>query len=258
MKAVILAGGFGTRLSEETDIKPKPMVEVGGRPILWHIMKMYSCHGIKDFIICLGYKGYVIKEFFVNYQRHMSDITVNLKDGTIEDHKSRAEDWNVTLVDTGLNTMTGGRIKGVQDFLKDEEDFCLTYGDGVSDVDITKLIEFHKSHNKIATLTSVKAPNRFGVIDSDKTGLINSFKEKPQEAQDWINGGFFVLNKRVFDYMNDDKSLVFESDVLPKITQDKELTSFRHDGFWQAMDTKRDNITLNDIHDKGKAPWVKW
>jgi len=258
MKAVILAGGFGTRLSEETEIKPKPMVEVGGKPILWHIMKLYSCYGIKDFVICLGYKGYVIKEFFVNYQRHMSDITVSLEDGIIKNHISRAEDWNVTLIDTGLNTMTGGRIKGIQEYIGDDEDFCLTYGDGVSDVDIGKLIEFHKSHKKIATLTSVKAPNRFGVIDASKEGLINSFKEKPQEMQDWINGGFFVLNRKVFDYIGDDKSSIFESDILPKITSDQQLMSFKHNGFWHAMDTKRDNITLNEMFDKGKATWVKW
>lgn len=260
MKAVILAGGLGTRISEETSLKPKPMVEIGGMPIIWHIMKIYSNYGIKDFVICLGYKGYVIKEFFVNYKRHASNLTVNLKDGNINIHSSNSEDWNVTLVDTGATSMTGARIKKIKEYIGEDEDFCLTYGDGVCDVDIREIIKFHKDHKKIATLTAVKSPSRFGVLkfSEDKEGKINSFKEKPQEAQDWINGGFFVLSNKVFDYIGDNDDEVFEQNPLKQLTNNDQLMSFKHDGFWQAMDTLRDKTTLEEIWDEGKAPWKTW
>ncbi len=260
MKAVILAGGLGTRISEETSLKPKPMVEIGGMPIIWHIMKIYSQHGIKDFVICLGYKGYVIKEFFVNYLRHASNLTVNLKNGNIKVHNSDSEDWNVTLIDTGHSAMTGARIKKIKDYLNGDENFCLTYGDGVSDVNIVELIKYHKSHNKVATLTAVKTPSRFGVLEfsNDESGRVNSFKEKPEEAKDWINGGFFVLSNKVFNYIGDGDDVIFEQHPLKKITQEGQLMSFKHNKFWQAMDTLRDKTILEELWDKNQAPWKIW
>ena len=258
-KAVILAGGLGTRISEETIVKPKPMVEIGGMPIIWHIMKTYSHFGIKDFVICLGYKGYVIKEFFVNYWQHTSDITVGLKENKITMHKSATEDWNVTLIDTGATAMTGARLRKIKDYVKDDECFCLTYGDGVSNVNISEQIKYHKSHNKVATLTAVKSPSRFGVLNfnQDKSGKIDSFKEKPEESRDWINGGYFVLSPKVFDYLPEGDDLVFEQQPLQNITKDGELMSFKHNGFWQAMDSLRDKTQLEEICQNSKVlPWL--
>lgn len=261
MKAVILAGGFGTRISEESGIKPKPMVEIGGKPILWHIMKIYSHYGIHDFIICCGYKGYVIKEYFSNYFLHNSDVTFDMKNNNMKVHHMNTEPWKVTLIDTGENTMTGGRVKRVQDYVG-KETFCLTYGDGVSDIDINKLILHHKNHGKKATLTSVRQPGRFGVFTL-KSGedQIKYFKEKPQgDATDgsaWINGGFFVLDSEVFDYIDDD-STVFEKKPLENLASDGELYAYKHSGFWQPMDTLRDKLTLDNLWETGQAPWKVW
>lgn len=261
MKVVILAGGLGTRISEETTIKPKPMVEIGGMPIIWHIMKIYSYFGFKEFVICLGYKGYVIKEFFSNYKRHTSDITIDLKNNDIETHHSHTEDWKVTLVDTGANAMTGARIKKIKQYVAQDDNFCLTYGDGVSNVNIAKLVKFHQYHGKIATLTAVKSSSRFGVlnINDDNNGIVDSFKEKPEEAKDWINGGFFVLSNKVFDYISDEDDAVFEQEPLQNLTNDKQLMSFKHKGFWHAMDSLRDKINLNEMASKGNdLPWMKF
>ena len=255
MKAVILAGGFGTRLSEETDQKPKPMVEIGGMPILWHIMKIYSAHGISDFIICCGYKGYVIKEYFANYHLHMSNVTFDLSNNAMQVHQSRAEDWRVTLVDTGESTMTGGRIKRIAPYL-DGEDFCCTYGDGVGNVDITASIAFHKQHGKIASLTATRPPGRFGAITLDET-LIRSFREKPLGDGNWINGGFFVLSPKVFDYIEGDQT-VWEQEPLENLARDGEIHAFHHDGFWRPMDTLRDKYFLEEEWEKGEAPWKVW
>ena len=256
MKAVILAGGFGTRISEETVLKPKPMIEIGGKPILWHIMKIYSCYGIQDFIICCGYKGYLIKEYFANYFLHTSDITISLNENKMQFHDRRAEPWNVTLIDTGENTMTGGRIKRVADFIKDEQSFCLTYGDGVADIDITKSIEFHQQHGKLATLTATYPPGRFGALDiSDSTVL--SFKEKPKGDGGMINGGFFVLSPSVLDYIEDDGS-IWEQKPLMNLAEDGELMAYEHTGFWQPMDTLRDKNALESLWESGSAPWKMW
>ncbi|HLD77371.1 MAG TPA: glucose-1-phosphate cytidylyltransferase [Rickettsiales bacterium] len=255
MKAVILAGGLGTRLSEETIMRPKPMVEIGGKPILWHIMKIYSYYGINEFIICLGYKGYMIKEYFANYYRHMSDITIDLLKNTQEIHNSYAEKWKITLIDTGEETMTGGRIKRIHDYVKNEEAFCLTYGDGVANVDISKLIEFHKSHKKLATLTSVTPPGRFGALRVNNN-IIEGFQEKPAGDGALINGGFFVLSPKVIEYIDSDKT-TFEQEPLRNLAKDNQLMAFSHDGFWQPMDTLRDKNYLEELWSSGKACWIK-
>ncbi|MGE6568333.1 glucose-1-phosphate cytidylyltransferase [Shewanella vesiculosa] len=256
MKAVILAGGLGTRISEETDLKPKPMIEIGGKPIIWHIMKTYSQHGINDFIICCGYKGYVIKEYFANYFMHMSDVTFDMKDNEMTVHNKRAEPWKVTLVDTGEASMTGGRLKRVAEYLKDEDAFCFTYGDGVSDVDISELIRFHKKHNKLATLTATFPPGRFGALNIDN-GQIKSFHEKPRGDGAKINGGFFVLSPEVIKLIDNDLT-TWEQEPLEKLAISGELMAFEHDGFWQPMDTLRDKIKLNEMWDRGDAPWKVW
>lgn len=256
MKAVILAGGLGTRLSEETGHRPKPMVEVGGKPILWHIMKMYSAHGINDFIICCGYKGYVIKEYFANYFLHQSDVTFCMKENRMDVHEKRAEPWTVTLVDTGDESMTGGRLKRVAQHLAGEDAFCFTYGDGVSDVDISSLVSYHKSHGKEATLTATFPPGRFGALDiADKQIL--SFKEKPKGDGAMINGGFFVLSPNVIKRIESDNT-VWEQEPLMGLAEDGELMAFEHDGFWQPMDTLRDKQHLESLWAKGAAPWKTW
>lgn len=256
MKAVILAGGLGTRLSEETSTRPKPMVEIGGKPILWHIMKMYSSHGINDFVICCGYKGYVIKEYFANYFLHMSDVTFNMRDNSMEVHNKRAEPWNVTLVDTGEHSMTGGRLRRVSEYVKDEEAFCFTYGDGVGDVDIAESIRFHKEHGKAATLTATYPPGRFGALDIQNKQVMN-FKEKPKGDGAMINGGFFVLTPKVLDYLTDD-STIWEQEPLMGLAEDGELMAYEHQGFWQPMDTLRDKNLLEELWEAGKAPWKTW
>lgn len=260
MKAVILAGGFGTRISEESGVRPKPMVEIGGKPILWHIMKIYSYHGINDFVICCGYKGHIIKEYFSNYFLHMSDVTFDLRNNSMEVHKKHSEPWKVTLIDTGENVMTGGRIKRVADHIKDET-FCLTYGDGVSDIDITKSIEFHKKSNAIVTLTGVQQPGRFGAFTLNKSeSKISSFREKPKgDGIDnaWINGGFFVVEPKALDYISGDDT-IWERDPLENIAKANGLAAFRHYGFWQPMDSLRDKNVLEDLWNSGKAEWKKW
>jgi glucose-1-phosphate cytidylyltransferase len=257
MKAVILAGGLGTRLSEETTIKPKPMVEIGGQPILWHIMKTYSAHGINDFIVCCGYKGYVIKEFFANYFLRMSDVTFDMRFNQMNIHSGNAEPWRVTLVDTGESTMTGGRLKRVQEHVGNDT-FCFTYGDGVSNVDVTKLVEFHKSQGTLATLTAVQPPGRFGAISlSQEQTKISQFHEKPEGDGAWINGGYFVLEPEVIDYIKDDGT-VWEQEPLQKLAQSDQLSAFRHTGFWQPMDTLRDKKYLEGLWQDGKAPWKVW
>ena len=255
MKAVILAGGLGTRISEETSVKPKPMIEVGGKPILWHIMKIYSAHGINDFIICLGYKGYVIKEYFANYFLHMSDVTFDMTSNKMEVHQNSAEPWKVTLVDTGDNTMTGGRIKRIGKHL-DGEDFCCTYGDGVGDIDITKLVAFHKSQGKLATLTATQPPGRFGALGL-QGNQVTGFQEKPQGDGAWINGGFFVLSTKVLDYIDGD-STTWEKEPMEKLAGAGQLSSHFHHGFWQPMDTLRDKTHLEELWAGGKAPWKVW
>lgn len=255
MKTVILAGGLGTRISEETHLKPKPMVEIGGRPILWHIMKIYCAYGINDFIICLGYKGYMIKEYFANYFLHMSDVTFDMANNKMEVHQKNAEPWRVTLVDTGDDTMTGGRLKRVSSYL-DDEDFCFTYGDGLSGVDIKKLIDFHKAHETLATLTAVQPPGRFGTLNVDKQKIME-FREKPQGDGGWINGGFFVLSPKVIDYIIDDQS-IWEREPMERLAEEGNLSAFIHRGFWQPMDTLRDKNLLEDLWATGKAPWKIW
>lgn len=257
MKAVLLAGGLGTRLSEETDLKPKPMVEIGGRPILWHIMKIYSSHGVNDFIICCGYKGYLIKEYFANYFLHMSDVTFDMQNNQMEIHRKRTEPWRVTLVDTGDNTLTGGRLRRVTEYLKDEEYFCFTYGDGVSDVNITELIKYHKSLGKLATLTAVRQPGRYGALKLDSMDMVNEFQEKTEGERSWINGGFFVLSPKVIDLIESD-NVSWEGHPLTTLAKQNQLASFKHDGFWQPMDTLREKTLLNDLWLKGKAPWKIW
>lgn len=255
MKAIILAGGLGTRLSEETVVKPKPMVEIGGKPILWHIMKIYSSHGINDFVICLGYKGYLIKEFFANYFLHVSDVTFDLKDNKVEIHQNNSEPWRVTLVETGEETMTGGRLKKVSSYIGNE-DFCFTYGDGVSTVNISELISFHKEQGRLATVTAVQPPGRFGVLDFNQN-KVQGFKEKPQGDGAWINGGFFVLSPKVIDYIENDKT-IWEQEPMNKLASAGQLSAFIHDGFWQPMDTLRDKVYLEDLWNKNKAPWKVW
>lgn len=255
MKAVILAGGLGTRIAEETSSRPKPMVEIGGKPILWHIMKMYSAHGVHDFVICCGYKGYMIKEYFANYFLHMSDVTFDMSNNSMEIHQKKAEPWKVTLIDTGENTLTGGRLKRVRDYLG-SEDFCFTYGDGVGGVDITKLIEFHKKHGKNATVTAVQPPGRFGALEmTDST--VTSFVEKPHGDGMYINGGFFVLNPCVIDLIEGD-STIWERQPLETLATAGQLEAFKHDGFWQPMDTLRDKQNLEEMWQSGEAPWKIW
>lgn len=256
MKVVILAGGLGTRLSEETISKPKPMVEVGGKPMLWHIMKIYSYYGINEFIICCGYKGYVIKEYFANYFLHQSDVTFNMKDNKMIVHEKRAEPWIVTLVDTGDESMTGGRLKRVAEYVKDEKSFCFTYGDGVADINIKELLDFHNSHGKDATLTATYPPGRFGALDIVE-GEVRRFQEKPKGDGARINGGFFVLSPKVIDRIDGDQS-IWEQEPLKGLASDNQLMSYKHEGFWQPMDTLRDKNMLEELWDSNKAPWKLW
>jgi glucose-1-phosphate cytidylyltransferase len=255
MKAVILAGGLGTRISEETSVRPKPMVEIGGRPILWHIMKIYSAHGINDFIVCCGYKGYVIKEYFANYFLHMSDVTFDISNNEMQVHLHNAEPWRVTLVDTGDATMTGGRIRRVSKYIGNE-DFCLTYGDGVGDVDIRKTIQFHQSHGCMATMTAVQPPGRFGALEIEE-GRVKRFLEKPDGDGGWINGGFFVLSPKVIDLIEGDHT-IWEREPLERLSSNSNLHAYRHSGFWQPMDTLRDKNYLEELWGDGKAPWKVW
>ena len=256
MKAVILAGGLGTRLSEETSVRPKPMVEVAGKPILWHIMKIYSHYGINDFIICCGYKGYVIKEYFANYFLHTSDVTFDMQENRMQVHQNQAEPWRVTLIDTGENSMTGGRLRRVKEYLADEELFCFTYGDGVADVNIAELIEFHKKQDVLATLTATHAPGRFGALDIGNH-KVASFKEKPKGDGAMINGGFFVLSPKVIDLIEGDHT-TWEREPLEQLAEQGQLAAFPHDGFWQPMDTLRDKVLLEELWNSGKAPWKVW
>jgi glucose-1-phosphate cytidylyltransferase len=256
MKAVILAGGLGSRIAEETHIKPKPMIEIGGKPILWHIMKMYSAHGIHDFVICCGYKGYIIKEYFANYFLHMSDVTFDMAENRMDVHQRNAEPWRVTLVDTGDETLTGGRLKRVADYVKDEEAFCFTYGDGVADIDITALVAFHRQHGKQATVTAVQPPGRYGALNMEgKT--VRGFIEKPKGDGGWINGGFFVLSPKCLDYLVGDTTS-WEADPIERLAADGELMAFEHAGFWQPMDTLRDKNYLEELWLNGNAPWKSW
>lgn len=256
LKAVILAGGFGTRLSEETHLKPKPMIEIGGRPILWHILKIYAAHGINDFVICCGYKGYVIKEYFANYFLHMSDVTFDMADNRMIVHQQKAEPWRVTLVDTGEDTLTGGRLKRISDYVKNDDAFCFTYGDGVSDVDITAAIEFHRSHAKLATVTAVSPPGRYGALMRDGH-KVNGFVEKPRGDGGMINGGYFVLSPKVLDYIEGDLTS-WEVGPLTRIAAEGELMAYDHTGFWAAMDTLRDKNALEELWAGGSPPWKVW
>lgn len=257
MKVVILAGGFGTRLSEETELKPKPMVEIGGKPILWHIMKIYSHYGFNDFIICCGYKGYYIKEYFANYFLHQADVTIDLTENSVNIHKSNSEPWKITLVDTGINTMTGGRIKRIQPFVKNEP-FMLTYGDGVSNVNIKALLDFHDRSGKFATLTAVQPSGKFGAIDVNETGKVLSFQEKPRGDGAWINGGFFVLQPQIFDYLNGGDATIWERSPLEELAKDHQLNAFKHNGFWKPMDTLHDKSELENYWNIGNAAWKLW
>ena len=257
LKAIILAGGLGTRLSEETDIKPKPMIEIGQMPILWHIMKLYSFYGIDEFIICCGYKGYVIKEYFANYFLHMSDVTFDLNENKMEVHQSNSENWRVTLVDTGEDTLTGGRLKRVYEFIKNEEAFCFTYGDGLGKINIKKLIQFHKSHGRLATVTATRPPGRYGALEFGKNNSIVGFKEKPQGDGSWINGGFFVLSPEVIKLISGDQC-TWENEPLTKLATSGELVAYKHEDFWQPMDTLREKVLLNELWNNGKAPWKVW
>ncbi|MCG9083919.1 glucose-1-phosphate cytidylyltransferase [Laribacter hongkongensis] len=256
MKAVILAGGLGTRISEETHLKPKPMIEIGGKPILWHIMKIYSAHGVNDFVICCGYKGYIIKEYFANYFLHMSDVTFDLVHNRIEVHEQKVEPWRVTLVDSGENTMTGGRLRRVKEYVKDEESFCFTYGDGVANIDIAASIAFHKAHGKLATVTAVLPPGRFGAL-SREGDAVCGFIEKPHGDGGWINGGFFVLSPKAIDYIAAD-STSWELEPMNKLASENQLHAFEHKGFWQPMDTLREKNLLEDLWASGDAPWKQW
>ncbi len=256
MKAVILAGGLGTRISEETYLKPKPMIEIGGRPVLWHILKIYSSHGINDFIICCGYKGYVIKEYFANYFLHMSDVTFDMINNQMKVHQKHAEPWRVTLVDTGESTLTGGRLKRVSEYLKNEEAFCFTYGDGLSDVDISAEIAFHKQHKKLATVLAVQPPGRYGALQRSGS-QVTGFIEKPRGDGGLINGGFFVLSPKVLTFIDGDKTS-WEGEPVMQLAAEGQLMSYEHGGFWQAMDTLRDKTMLEDLWAKDKAPWKNW
>ncbi|HVO85387.1 MAG TPA: glucose-1-phosphate cytidylyltransferase [Syntrophobacteria bacterium] len=256
MKAVILAGGLGTRLSEETEIRPKPMVEIGAYPILWHIMKIYSAYGIQDFIVCCGYKGYVIKEYFANHFLHMSDVTFDMKNHKMDVHQNNSEPWRVTLVDTGEKTMTGGRLRRVRNYVADEEAFCFTYGDGVADINISQLVEFHRREGRLATVTATRPPARFGALEIEGHRVV-SFAEKRQAEGSWINGGFFVLSPKVIDRVQGDDT-VWEREPLEELARDGELAVYKHDGFWQPMDTLRDKYNLQNLWASGKAPWKVW
>lgn len=257
MKAVILAGGLGTRLKEETEYRPKPMVEVGDRPIIWHIMKIYAANGINDFVVCLGYKGYLIKEYFVNYALHMSDLTIDLASNKMSIHRRDAEPWSVTLVDTGSETMTGGRIKRILDYVKDDEAFCMTYGDGVGNIDIAGSIRFHREHGRLATMTVVRPYGRYGVVQVNDDDAVGGFQEKPAGDGVYINGGFFVLSPEVARYLDND-STVWEQRPLQGLLADNQLMAWKHGGFWQCMDTLRDKALLDDLWTSGKAPWKVW
>ncbi|HWR50341.1 MAG TPA: glucose-1-phosphate cytidylyltransferase [Bryobacteraceae bacterium] len=256
MKVVILAGGLGTRISEETHLKPKPMIEIGGKPILWHIMKTYSAHGLNDFVICCGYRGYVIKEYFANYFLHMSDVTFDMSTNSIQVHSQKAEPWRVTVVDTGDETQTGGRLKRVADYLQGDDAFCFTYGDGVGDVNITESIDFHRAHGRLATLTAVQPPGRFGALALDDD-TIRHFQEKPAGDGAWINGGFFVLSPKVIDYIEGDP-IIWEQAPMERLAEESQFRAFFHRGFWQPMDTLRDKAHLEALWDSGKAPWKVW
>ena len=255
MKLVILAGGAGTRISEESSIRPKPLIEIGGMPIIWHIMKIYSMHGIKDFVICCGYKGYLIKEYFSNYVLHTTDVTINLKKNTVKVHKKYSEDWNITLVNTGLHTQTGGRILRIKDYI--DSDFCLTYGDGLANINLKELINFHKKHKKYATMTAVQPLGRFGALNIDSDNAVQNFLEKPKGDGQWVNGGFFVLSKKIFNYIRGDES-VWEKEPLENLAKDLNLKSFKHNNFWQPMDTLRDKEFLENLWNSKKAPWKIW
>nr|WP_319569942.1 glucose-1-phosphate cytidylyltransferase [uncultured Draconibacterium sp.] len=257
MKVLILAGGLGSRLSEETTLKPKPMVQIGGKPILWHIMKIYSSFGFNDFVILLGYKGYMIKEYFANYYRHMADMTIDMANNSIEYHKNKAEPWKVTLIDTGVNTMTGGRVKRVQKYVGNDP-FMLTYGDGVANIDINELLTFHENHGKAITMTSVQPEGRFGALDISKGNKVDTFQEKPKGDGAWINGGFFVCEPKVFDYITEGDPTIFERGPLENLAKDGELFTFKHNGFWKPMDTLRDKSQLENLIEKGSAPWIRW
>jgi glucose-1-phosphate cytidylyltransferase len=257
VKAVILAGGLGTRISEETSTRPKPMVEIGGKPILWHIMKIYSHYGINDFVVCCGYKGYVIKEYFANYFLHMSDVTFDMEHNRMEVHQRYAEPWKVTVVDTGDDTMTGGRLRRVKQYVEGEQDFCFTYGDGVSDVNIAELLAFHRGSGRLATLTATYPPGRFGALDIHHDQRVLSFKEKPKGDGGMINGGFFVLSPKVIDLINGDET-IWEREPLEQLAESSQLGAFRHEGFWQPMDTLRDKTHLEDLWQSGRAPWKTW
>lgn len=256
MKAVILAGGFGTRISEETSIKPKPMVEIGGRPILWHILKIFSAHGINEFVICCGYKGYVIKEYFANYFLHMSDVTFHMKMNSMQVHHKKAEPWEVTLIDTGETSMTGGRLKRVRDYVCDDT-FCFTYGDGLADIDVTALISHHRSYGRLGTVTAVQPPGRYGALQFGEQASVTGFQEKPQGDGGWINGGFFVLEPDVIDFIDGD-STIWEQEPLKRLAAAGQLTAFHHTGFWQPMDTLRDRKHLEELWADSKAPWKVW
>jgi glucose-1-phosphate cytidylyltransferase len=257
MKVIILAGGLGTRITEESALKPKPMIEIGGRPILWHIMKIYSHYGFNDFVVCLGYRGYVIKEYFSNYFLHMSDVTFHMQENRMEVHRKNAEPWRVTLVDTGPDTNTGGRLRRVEEYVKDDPYFAMTYGDGVSDVNIGALKAFHEKHGKLATVTAVRPPNRFGIISTDKTNRVTSFQEKPIDEGGWINGGFFMLSPKVIDLIESDGT-AWEKQPMEKLVQQEQLQSFIHNGFWQPMDTMRDKNFLEEQWEKKQAKWKVW
>lgn len=256
MKVAILAGGYGSRLSEETEVKPKPMVEIGGKPILWHILKIYSHYGFNDFVICLGYKGYVIKEYFANYFLHMADVTFDMEDNSMTVHNRTAEPWKVTLVDTGQETMTGGRIKRIAPYI-DEDTFMVTYGDGLTDQNIEELVDFHKTVGTLATMTIVQPAGRFGSVDVNPDNRVNSFMEKPAGDGSWVNGGFFVFNRKIFDYIDDD-STILERSPLEKLAADGQLSAYRHRGFWKPMDTLREKIQYERLWNSGEAPWKKW
>ncbi|MCA3182928.1 MULTISPECIES: glucose-1-phosphate cytidylyltransferase [unclassified Cupriavidus] len=257
MKAVILAGGLGTRISEESHLRPKPMIEIGGKPILWHIMKMYSAHGVNEFVICLGYKGYVIKEYFANYFLHMSDVTFDMRENRMAVHHRKAEPWSVTLVDTGEDSMTGGRLRRVREYLTPGEPFCFTYGDGVSDIDISREIAFHRSHGRRATVAAVQPPGRYGALERSDSELVSGFTEKPRGDGAWINGGFFVLQPEVIDLVEDD-GMSWEEAPMRELARTGQMAAFEHTGFWQPMDTLREKNLLEDLWQSGKAPWKIW
>jgi len=256
MKAVILAGGLGTRISEETQLRPKPMIEIGGRPILWHIMKLYSAHDVNDFVICCGYRGYFIKEYFANYFLHMSDVTFDMQNNKMVVHERHAEPWRVTLVDTGEHSMTGGRLKRVSEYIRDENEFCFTYGDGLSDVNITEEIKFHRQHGRLATVTAVQAPGRYGALEINQNN-VSKFVEKPKGDGAWINGGFFILSPKVLDHIEGDQTS-WEGESLIKLAEDNNLMAFEHKGFWQPLDTLRDKSQLEELWRHEKAPWKVW